>query len=524
MLGYAKRLSPYGHKGRCGDEVAEEEEGPAAVAAKVKRLADLVRRASYCVASTGAGISTSAGIPDFRGTHGIWTREKQGFPLPTHERFWANAIPTLGHMALVGLLRAGRLQYVVSQNIDGLHLRSGIPRAKLSELHGNMLMERCDACGEEVLRTCDVGGIGLKPTGRACPRPRCGSRLRDALLDWEDDLPEPDFERAQAEAAKCRAGWRDSGGGGGGRGAEGGGGLALCLGTSMQMCPARDLPLEAGRVALVNLQPTEKDEECDLVVRARIDDVLHGLLRELGLRVPVYERREAFHLHHQVSAARHTAGAGAGAGGSSCAFQATYRLSLGESTRYQDAPSGFLAEVVLRLPPALGGGGEEEELVLASQPFTHSARAVVHRPRAACPVCCPTGGTAAAAMAGAGDGDGDGADINNSGVWEEVGVTVHFEPMPPIRAGAAVLPSRTPSPWVGTYALPFHKSKDSGSRAVTVSLVRVDYNAVYRPSWAKAASPSPTVPDAATPRVAGAEGDGRWWSKADITRKYGKRI
>jgi NAD+-dependent protein deacetylase sirtuin 6 len=465
VLGYAKRLSPYSHKGRCGDEVAEEEEGPAGVQAKIQVLADLISRAAYCVAHTGAGISTAAGIPDFRGRNGIWTREKQGHPLPHHEPFWTNAVPTLGHMALVGLMRARLVHYVVSQNIDGLHLRSGVPRSQLSELHGNMMLERCDACGLEVHRTIDVGGVGLKPTGRACPRPRCGSRLRDALLDWEDGLPEPDFGRALAEAAKCRRPWGEK--------ERGGGGLALCLGTSMQMSPARELPLDppAGRVALVNLQPTEMDDECHLVVRARIDDVLYGVVKALGLRVPEYERRETFYLHHQVTAGRHRAGTGGREDEEEgcCEFQATYRLSVGESTLFNDAPSGYLARVTLRLPPALGG----EEVVLAAQPFTHSARAVVRRPRAACPVCCSGGDTAAA---------------EPDGVWEEVGVTVEFEPTPAVRAGAAVLPSSTPRPWTGTYALPFHKSKDAGSRAVEVCLTRVDYEEIYRPSWSQAST------------------------------------
>ena len=71
-------------------------------------------------------------------------------------------MPTLGHMALVGLLNAGLLKYIVSQNIDGLHLRSGIPRSRLSELHGNMMMEICESCGQEVVRSFDVGGIGFK--------------------------------------------------------------------------------------------------------------------------------------------------------------------------------------------------------------------------------------------------------------------------------------------------------------------------------------------------------------------------
>ena len=65
-------------------------------------------------------------------------------------------------MALVGLLNAGLLKYIVSQNIDGLHLRSGIPRSRLSELHGNMMMEIFESCGQEVVRSFDVGGIGFK--------------------------------------------------------------------------------------------------------------------------------------------------------------------------------------------------------------------------------------------------------------------------------------------------------------------------------------------------------------------------
>lgn len=198
-------------------------------------------------------------------------------------------------------------------------------------------------------------------------------------------MPEGDFRRALQEAGNCRAPW----------GGKTAGGLALCLGTSMQMAPARELPCEAGRMVIVNLQPTEYDADCYLNVRARIDDVLHGLMRELGLRIPVYERWETFHLHHQVSVKHKTA---AGEDGE-CAFHVTYRLSVGESTLLHDAPSGYLSWVTLRLPPALGGGG----VVMASQPFTHSARAVVRRPSHACSTCTPTTG-GADADAGAASG------------------------------------------------------------------------------------------------------------------------
>lgn len=98
---------------------------------------------STIFAFTGAGISTSIGIPDFRGPRGIWTLRKKGQAVPAMQTRFEYAKPSFTHMALAGLMRAGKLSYVCSQNVDSLHLRSGIPRSKLAELHGNCFAERC---------------------------------------------------------------------------------------------------------------------------------------------------------------------------------------------------------------------------------------------------------------------------------------------------------------------------------------------------------------------------------------------
>ena len=92
-------------------------------------------------------VQLSPGIPDFRGPKGVWTLEQQGKKVETEVTF-EDAKPTLTHMALLTLVKTGKVKHIVSQNVDGLHLKSGLPREKLSELHGNMFMEKCEKCGK----------------------------------------------------------------------------------------------------------------------------------------------------------------------------------------------------------------------------------------------------------------------------------------------------------------------------------------------------------------------------------------
>lgn len=94
------------------------------------------------------------------------------------------ARPSLTHMALLGLMRAGKLTYVCSQNVDSLHLRSGVPRAQLAELHGNCFSEKCLRCRTQYYRDFEVETVGFRPTGRRCTQPGCRNDLVDHVLDW----------------------------------------------------------------------------------------------------------------------------------------------------------------------------------------------------------------------------------------------------------------------------------------------------------------------------------------------------
>ena len=127
------RLSACSEKGG-GLGIVELRDDPSLAASKIVHLAELIRNAKRCVVLTGAGISTSAGVSDFRGPNGVWTSESKGVAPPASKSF-DTVHPTFTHMALAALVEAGRVELVVSQNVDGLHLRSGLPRARYPPLH-----------------------------------------------------------------------------------------------------------------------------------------------------------------------------------------------------------------------------------------------------------------------------------------------------------------------------------------------------------------------------------------------------
>lgn len=267
-VNYASGLSPYENKGRCGmPELCDDAD---VVDKKSSQLAEWIRDSKHLVVITGAGVSTAAGIPDFRGPSGVWTLEAKG-QTPNVDVTFETAKPTVSHLALVALEQAGYVKLLVSQNVDGLHLRSGFPCNRLAELHGNMFIEQCSMCHTRYIRESVVPSMKLQLTGNVCTqmkqRGNCRGKLRDTILDWEDALPVSELDMAEKH---CRA-------------AD----LCLCLGTSLQIYPCANLPLlskkSSGRVVVVNLQATRLDSRADLVLHHTVDVVMTQVCEELGL-------------------------------------------------------------------------------------------------------------------------------------------------------------------------------------------------------------------------------------------------
>ncbi|CAK9151862.1 unnamed protein product [Ilex paraguariensis] len=252
-LGYAEKLSHREDVGTVG--MSEIFDPPRVLQQNIEQLALMIEKSEHLVAFTGAGISTSCGIPDFRGPNGVWTLQREGKGVPEASLPFHRAMPSLTHMALVALEKAGILKFVISQNVDSLHLRSGLRRENLAELHGNSFKEICPSCGVEYLRDFEVETIGTKETMRRCSDMKCGAKLKDTVLDWEDALPPREMNAAEKH---CRM-------------AD----VVLCLGTSLQITPACNLPLKSlrggGKIAIVNLQETPKDKKASLVIHGLVD-------------------------------------------------------------------------------------------------------------------------------------------------------------------------------------------------------------------------------------------------------------
>ncbi len=235
-------------------------------------LADLWRSSATVAVLTGAGISTDSGIADFRGPNGLWTRNPGAqamFDITTYladaevrRTAWANrranatwsAEPNRGHHALAELQRAGHLSTLMTQNIDGLHQRSGA--TDVLELHGTIWEIVCMSCAARW------------PTPEILARPEpdppcvlCGGILKTATISFGQAL-----DRAVLEAAFDAAAEAD---------------LLVAIGTSLQVNPVAGLAGVADCLAIVNAEPTPYDHDAQIVVRAPISEVLehvHGLL------------------------------------------------------------------------------------------------------------------------------------------------------------------------------------------------------------------------------------------------------
>ena len=239
-------------------------------------LADAIRTSRRVVAFTGAGISTESGVPDFRSPGSPWQKHRPidfaEFMASDEARveawrrkfamddIYAGAQPSRGHRALEALVRKGRVEIIVTQNIDGLHQASGVEPDRVVELHGNGTFAHCLDCGDrhelaEIRRF-------FQRTGQA-PSCECGGIVKSATISFGQAMPERAMRRAREATMSCD--------------------LFIAIGSSLVVHPAATLPMIAKErgadLVILNKEPTPLDTIADIVLRGDIGDVLEPTVR-----------------------------------------------------------------------------------------------------------------------------------------------------------------------------------------------------------------------------------------------------
>jgi len=240
---------------------------------KIETCAKWIAESERIVVFTGAGISTESGLPDFRGPNGLWTRRDKGLPPPKTTKPWHMVEPNPAHNALVELQDMNKLDFVISQNVDNLHYKSGIKLEKLTELHGNMTLMKCLQCNKKM--TFEDAGWDQNKWGKGyrtsrirkgqpvCPN--CGGRLINSIVNFGDPLPQEDLRNSIIHTEKCD--------------------VFLVIGSSLVVYPAAEMPAIAYRAGakliIINKGDTPYDNTADIRISENVAEIVPAIVEKV---------------------------------------------------------------------------------------------------------------------------------------------------------------------------------------------------------------------------------------------------
>ena len=240
----------------------------------IDQVRSWIAKAERIVALTGAGISTDSGIPDYRGPQGLWTKNPLAEKMSDIRYYvsdpevrklaWQNRLdspawkarPNNGHLALAELEKRGKLHALITQNVDGLHQRAGIPEAKVIEVHGTLHRAMCLSCGwrgdmQLVLERIRAGEVDPHCT-------ECGGILKSDTISFGQALIPEVIDRALQVAEEAD--------------------VLIAVGSTLQVYPvAGAVPLakQAGaKLVILNAQATQFDGIADAVLNTSIGEAL----------------------------------------------------------------------------------------------------------------------------------------------------------------------------------------------------------------------------------------------------------
>lgn len=245
----------------------------------IAEIARWIGHSSRIVVFTGAGVSTESGIPDFRSPGGLWDRfdpaeflfDKFLSNCQVRENYWKlhteiyytilKATVNPAHRACVELDRLGKLDCVITQNIDDLHQKAGLPREKVIELHGNAMKVICLDCGKSYDR-----GLIQQRVERGITVPVCDSckgLLKPATIAFGQPMPYEETKEAERRSRQAD--------------------VFLTIGSSLVVYPAAYMPLFAkqggANLAIINLTATPYDDLAEVVIREKAGAVMDELVK-----------------------------------------------------------------------------------------------------------------------------------------------------------------------------------------------------------------------------------------------------
>jgi NAD-dependent deacetylase len=239
---------------------------------QINLASQLITESEYCVALTGAGISTPSGVPDFRSAgSGLWTKYSpmevaslsafQDNPVKFYD--WLrpfmkkvySAEPNPAHKSLAELESANHLQCIVTQNIDALHQKAG--SLNVIEVHGTYQTLSCLNCSSQVKADQELLDLFLVYDGTPnCPK--CGNILKPDLVLYEELLPINKWNQARDEIRRCD--------------------LLLVLGSSLTVTPVCDLPYAAlsggANIIIINRSSTHLDNHVTVSIQGELHELM----------------------------------------------------------------------------------------------------------------------------------------------------------------------------------------------------------------------------------------------------------
>ena len=245
----------------------------------IDRFAEMIAQSNNIIAFTGAGVSTESGIPDFRSPGGIWSRfdpedftldkflhdpesRKKHWKLFAEEGIVTGAEPNAAHYAIAELERMGKLNCVITQNIDNLHQKAGNSPENVLELHGNFNRVRCMNCGkifpiEEIMKRlpqeempdCDI----------------CHGMLKPDAIFFGEQLPQQVLYKAIENSKNCE--------------------LFIVIGSTLVVYPAAYMPeyaLKSGaKLVIVNLSSTPLDSMATILLNGKAGEIMEQVMEKV---------------------------------------------------------------------------------------------------------------------------------------------------------------------------------------------------------------------------------------------------